>query len=100
EEGGCRHLKNRAVPAVAGTVDFIGFTLLPNDLTDERACTSYGGFRDALGNPLNKSPVNANASRAEPSVSAVHHPGPRFMYYWLTVAGGGAVGDANSPRPL
>ena len=100
DDGACRLLKNRAVPAVAGTVDFIGFTLLPNDLTDERACTSYGGFRDALGNPLNKSLVNANASRAEPSVSAVHNPGPRFMYYWLNVAGGGAVGDVNFRRAL
>src|SRR3989454_4250030 len=100
DDGACRLLKNRAVPALAGTVDFIGFTLLPNDLTDERACTSYGGFRDALGNPLNKSLVNANASRAEPIVSSVHNPGPRFMYYWLNVAGGGAIGDVNFRRAL
>ena len=101
DDGACRLLKNRALPAPPpGTVDFIGFTLLPNDLTDERACTRYGGFQDARGNPLNKSLVNANASRAEPSVSAVHNPGPRFMYYWLNVAGGGAVGDVNFRRAL
>ncbi len=101
DDAACRLLKNRALPTPpAGTVDFIGFGLLPNDLTDERACTAYGGFLDGLGNPLNKSLVNANASRAEPSVSAVHNPGPRFMYYWLNVAGGGAMGDVNFRRGL
>jgi len=103
DDAACRLLKNRATPAPpvgTVTVDYIGFSLLPNDLTDERACTTYGGFRDSLGNPLTKSLVNANASRAEPSVSAVHNPGPRFLYYWLNVAGGGAMGDVNFRRAL
>lgn len=101
DDAACRLLKNRATPTPpAGTVDYLGFTLLPNDLTDERACTSYGGFRDSLGNPLNKSLVNANATRAEPSVSAVHNPGPRFMYYWFNVAGGGAMSDVTFRRGL
>ena len=100
DDAACRLLKNRAVPAVAGTVDLIGFGLLPNDLTDERACTAYGGFRDPLGNPLNKSLVNANATRAEPHVSAVHHPGPRLMYYWIDVAAGGVMGDVAFRRAM
>ena len=100
DDAACRLLKNRASPLPTGTVDMLGFTLLPNDLTDERSCTAYGGFQDTMGNPLNKSLVNANATRAEPHVSAVHNPGPRLLYYWLDIAGGGAVSDVNLRRAL
>ena len=92
DDAACRLLKKR--------VEFIGFPLLPNDLTDERACTAYGGWVDQNMNPLNKSLANANATRAEPHVSSVHHPGPKFLYYWLDVAGGGVLGDVNFRKAL
>src|SRR3989475_2926693 len=60
DDAACRLLKSTNAGAT-GTADYIGFNLLADDLTDERACTAYGGFRDSLGNPLNKSLVNANA---------------------------------------
>ena len=99
DDGACRLLKSHD-PAARGTVDLLGFSLLPNDLSDERMCTSYGGFRDSFGNPLGKSLVNANASRAEPHVSAVHHAGPRFLYYWLDIPSGGVLGDAGFRKAL
>ena len=102
DDAACKLLKNRAtsLPPGATTVDFLGFSLLPNDLTDERACTAYGGFTGSGGNPLNKSLVNANASRAEPHVSSVHNPGPRFLYYWLDVSVAGPMTDVNFRRGL
>ena len=99
DDAACRLLKSHD-SAVSGRVNFLGFSLLPNDLSDERMCTAYGGFRDALGNPLGKSLVNANASRAEPPVSSVHNPGPRFLYYWLDLPSAGPLGDAGFRNAL
>ncbi len=94
DDAACKLLKKR--------VDLIGFPLLPNDLSDDRACTAYGGFRvgPPPGTPVNKSLVNANATLAEPHVSAVHHPGPRFLYYWLDIASGGALADVGFRKAL
>ena len=101
DDAACRLLKNQNATA-QGTVDFIGFPLFPTDLSDERACTAYGGFEypPLSGNFINKSLVNPNGTRSEPHVSAVHHPGPRFLYYWVDVAGGGVMGDVNFRRAL
>jgi hypothetical protein len=33
-------------------------------------------------------------------VSAVHHPGPRFLYYWQDIAAGGVLGDAGFRKAL
>ena len=94
DDAACKLLKSHG-PGFALGVDMIGYPLLPNELTDERTCTRYGGFTDDEGNPLNKSLVNPNATKSEPYISAVHHPGPRFMYYWMNVAGGGVMTDVN-----
>ncbi len=99
DNAACRLLKSHTTGFPYG-VDFIGFPLLPNDLSDERSCSQYGGFRDSLNNPVNKSLVNPNGSRSEPFVSAVHHPGPRYMYYWMNLSPTGALADVNLRRAL
>ncbi len=94
----CRLLKSHNATFPWG-IDFVGFPLAPTDLTDERTCSRYGGFTDGLGNPVNKSLSNPDPAKSEPFVSSVHHPGPRFLYYWMDSAGT-VVPDASLRQAL